>query len=93
MHTGDDDTVNITRRLSSMPKYTTLNPMSPQIFAEKDVVMVAGIVQPDLKIVEISIEKITCGNSYLTIFRSEDVSKISHGGMQIGRRFRVSLQT
>ena len=48
MHASDDGTVNITRRVSSMPKYTTLNPMSPQIFAEKDVVMV--IIDKDGKV-------------------------------------------
>lgn len=67
MHASDNGTVTITRRVSSLPKYNPLNPIPRQMFDRKDTVMVAGIVQSDLRMVEISIEKIICGNAHITI--------------------------
>ena len=56
--------------------------------------MVAGIVQSDLRIVEISVERITCGNAHnITIFRCGDVSKVFDGGMQVGGCLSISLQS
>lgn len=73
MHACDSGTVTIIRRVSPVPKYNTLNPTPRQVFDEKDTVMVAGIVQPDLKVIEISIERITCGNAHAITLRFGNV--------------------
>ena len=66
IQTNDDDSnsiVTVLRRTSSLPKYDPLNPIPKQVFDKGNVLMVAGIVQEDLRVMEISVERVECGST------------------------------